>query len=154
MDPLAAIRPNEWELPLFIHILSAMTIVGALTLAAVSLGAAWSNGSAALIRLGFRALVWVGLPSWIALRASAQWIADEEGYADLDEPPDWIDIGFMVTDPGLLLLLGGTLLANFALRRSNRGASATGFDRAATVLIAISLLAYLVAVWAMTTQPG
>jgi hypothetical protein len=151
---LASIRPNEWELPLFVHILSAMTLVGALTLAAVSLGAAWSNGPPTLIRIGFRALAWVALPSWLVLRASAEWIADKEGYADLDDPPDWIDLGYSISDPTLLLLLGGTLLAYLAVRRTGRGVSPHTFDRVATVLIAITVVAYLVAIWAMTTKPA
>ena len=33
------------------------------------------------------------------MRVSAQWIADKEGYADLDDPPAWIDIGFIAGEP-------------------------------------------------------
>jgi hypothetical protein len=154
MEPLAAIRPNEWELPLFVHVLGAMVLVGSLTLAATSLGVAWRSGSAAMTRLGYRALLWVGLPSFLVMRITAEWIADKEGWSDLDEPPDWIDIGYMVSDPGLLLLVAALICAGVGNRRlRRRTGEARTLDRVALVLVSISLLGYLVAIWAMTTKP-
>lgn len=150
-DLLGAIRPDEWNLPLFIHVLSAFTLIGAVTLAAISLAAAWNRDSAAMTQLGLRALLWAALPAWVAMRLTAQWIADKENLADSDAA--WINIGFMTAEPSLLLLLIATACAGSGLRRVASGGSARTLDRVATVLVSISLLAYLVAIWAMTTKP-
>lgn len=153
MGPLALIRPDDWNFPLLLHVLGAMTLVGALALATASLAAAWNSGSAVLTRLGFRSLLWAALPAWILSRVGAEWIADKEGL-NTDEAPDWIDIGYMVSDPGLLLLIAAAVLSGIGARRAQRGTgSATSLDRVATILLAISVVAYLVAVWAMTTKP-
>ena len=153
MDPLATVRPDDWNFPLLLHVFGAMTLVGVLVLATASLAAAWNSGSGPLTRLGFRALLWAGLPAWILNRVGAEWVADKEGL-NTDDPPNWIDIGYMVSDPGLLLLIAATVLAGIGARRAGRGTgSAASLDRVAAVLLAISVVAYLVAVWAMTTMP-
>jgi hypothetical protein len=153
MDPLAVVRPDDWDFPLLLHVFGATTLVGALVLATASLAAAWNSGSGPLTRLGFRALLWAGLPAWILSRVGAEWVADKEGL-NTDDPPNWIDMGYMISDPGLLLLIAATVLAGIGARRAGRGAgSAVTLDRVAAVLLAISVIAYLVAVWAMTTKP-
>jgi hypothetical protein len=153
MEPFAAIRPDDWNLPLLLHVLGAMVLVGVLALATASVAAAWRSGSGALTRLGFRALLWAGLPAWIVTRVSAEWIADKEGIPT-DDPPSWIEMGFAVSDQGLLLLIVATVLTGIGARRAGRGTgSAVALDRVAAVLLAISVLAYLAAVWAMTTKP-
>jgi hypothetical protein len=146
-------RPDSWDLPLFVHILSAMTLVGATTLAVASLAGAWKNGSLALTRLGYRALLLGVIPSWIAMRLSAQWILDEEGLEDAEFA--WIDIGFIAAEPVLLLVIIATVLSGLAMRRAGRGDAAgpSVGVRVATGLVSFALLAYLVAVWAMTTKP-
>jgi hypothetical protein len=153
MIELAAIRPNDWELPLFVHVLSAMILVGATTLAVVSLAAAWKNGSLALTRLGYRTLLLAVIPSWIAMRLSAEWILDKEGLGDAELA--WIDIGFIAAEPVLLLVIIATVLAGLAMRRAARGDAAGPSIgvRVATGLASVALIAYLVAVWAMTTRP-
>ena len=153
MDPLAAVRPDDWNFPLLLHVFGAMVLGGVLVLATASLAAAWNSGSGPLTRLGFRALLWAGLPAWILSRVGAEWVADKEGL-NTDDPPSWIDMGYMVSDPGLLLLIAATVLAGIGARRAGRGTgSAATLDRVASVLLAISVIAYLVAVWAMTTKP-
>jgi hypothetical protein len=153
MESLAAVRPDDWNLPLLLHVLGAMTLVGALVLATASLAATWSRGSHALTRLGFRTLLWAAIPAWIATRVGAEWVADQEEIPT-DEPPNWVDVGYLVSDPGLLLLIIATILTGIGARRTGRGTgSAVGVDRVAAVLLAISLVIYLVAVWAMTTKP-
>jgi hypothetical protein len=84
MMPLAAIRPDDWDLPLFLHLVGAMTLVGVLLLVAVSLAGAGRGGSVATVRLGFRGLLFAALPAWILLRVTAEWLADKE---NLDEDP-------------------------------------------------------------------
>ena len=150
---LAVIRPDDWNLPLFLHLVGAMTLVGALLLVAVSLAGAGRGAPVATVRLGFRGLLFAGLPAWILMRGSAQWLESEE---NLDEdPPGWIDVGYMISDTSLLLLIAATVCAGIAARRATRGeAVGGGLNRAVVVLVAISLVAYVVAIWAMATKPA
>ena len=155
MTVLAAIRPDAWGFPLLLHVLGAMLLVGALVLAASALVLARRDGSASLLRLGYRSLLIGALPAWIVMRGAAEWIADKEGLTG-DEVPSWVDIGYSIADPGLLLLLISTVLAGLALRRAGRagGSGGGGLSRASTVIVSLLLVAYLVAIWAMTTQPA
>jgi hypothetical protein len=150
MSLIAAVRPDEWNLPLFLHVLGAMALVGTLVLAATGLaGVARGNGAASL-RLAYRSLLIGALPAWIVMRVAAQWIADEQGLED--DPPAWVDIGFMTSEPGLLLLIAATILSGVGARKAATGGGATQ-GRIAAVLIGISIVAYVVAIWAMTTKP-
>jgi hypothetical protein len=153
MTLLAAIRPDDWNLPLFLHLVGAMTLVGVLLLVAVSLAGAGRGGSAGVVRLGFRGLLFAALPSWILVRVTAEWLASEE---NLDEdPPGWIDVGYLTSDTTFLLLIAATVCAGLAARRAGRdGPQGSGLSVAVVVLTAISLIAYLVAIWAMTTKPS
>lgn len=146
-------RPDSWDLPLFVHILGAMLLVGALTLSAVSLIAAWRSGSAALTKLGFMSLFYGALPGYIVMRGGAQWSAHQEHLENSDV--SWIGIGFGVSDMGLLLLVISLVIGGIAVRRINRGegGSPSISARIATGLVSLFLLACLVAVWAMTTKP-
>jgi hypothetical protein len=150
---LAAIRPDDWNLPLFLHILAAMTLVGTLGLVTASLVGAWRGGSVATVRLGFRSLLMAAIPAWIVLRVSAEWLVSEE---NLDEDsPGWVDVGYMTSDTTFLLLIAATVCAGIAARRATRGeAVGGGLNRAVVVLVAISLVAYVVAIWAMATKPS
>ena len=148
MSVLGTIRPNDWEFPLFLHVLGALTLTVAL------LFSVWRGGSAAGVRLALRSLTLGVIPAWLVLRVSAEWIADKEGYADLDEPPDWIGIGYLAGDAGFLLILISTLLAWLATRKVRAEGTPTGTVRAAALLISLLLLLNLVALWAMTTKPG
>lgn len=151
MTVAAAIRPDAWNFPLLLHVLGAMLLVGTLVLAVSALVLARRDGSAALLRLGYRSLLLGALPAWIVMRGAAEWIADKEGLTG-DEVPSWVDIGYSIADPGLLLLLISTVLAGLALRRGGGGGD--GLNRASTVLVSLLLVAYLVAIWAMTTRPA
>jgi hypothetical protein len=94
MTVLAAIRPDDWNFPLFLHVLSAMVLFGAVVLAAISV----AGNSPAGLRLGFRSLLIGAIPGWIAMRVSAQWIASTEHLLDEDvDAPAWIDIGFITS---------------------------------------------------------
>ena len=155
MTLLASIRPDDWNLPLFLHILGAMTLVGALALVVLSLASARGADSAAGLRVAYRALLLAAIPSWIVMRLSAQWIADKEGLTDLDEPPAWVDIGFLTSEPTLLLLIAATVCAGIAARRAREGGGRSfgGLNKTALVLVTITLLAYVLAIWAMSTKP-
>jgi hypothetical protein len=151
MTLLATIRPDEWNLPLFLHILGAIVLVGALVLAATVLSLAWANGDAGAARRGYRALLLGALPGWIVMRVSAQWIADKEGY-DGDTVPTWIDIGFITSEPSLLFLIAATVLTGMAARRE--AARGRRLTRIAVVLVGLMIVAYGVTIWAMTTKPA
>ena len=153
MNASAAIRPDEWGLPLFLHILGALTLIGALALSVALLLGAWRGDSRESLRSALRALTLGVIPAWIVLRGSAEWIAEKEGFRDLDEPPAWIDVGYIVTDAGFLLIVISSLLAWVAYRRSEAGASGAAV-RVATVLVALLIVLNLVALWAMTTKPS
>jgi hypothetical protein len=146
------IRPDSWDLPLFLHILGAMILVGALTLSSVSLIAAWRSASPALIRLGYMTLFYGALPGYIILRAGAEWIADKEGLSD--SSLTWVGIGYGVSDMGFLLLIVSLVLGGIGVRRINRGEKASAISaRIVTGLVSLVLVAYLVAMWAMTVKP-
>ena len=154
MTVLGAIRPDDWNLPLFLHVLGAMVLVGALGLVVLALASARGGDSAPGLRLAYRSLLFAAIPAWIVMRLSAQWIADKEGLDDLEEPPAWIDIGFVTSEPTLLLLIAATVCAGVAARRAREGGRAFGgLNTAALVLVSITLLAYVLAIWAMSTKP-
>ena len=146
MSILGAIRPDDWNFPLFLHVLSAMVLFGAVVLAAVSVGGNTQAG----LRLGFRSLLIGAIPAWIAMRLSAQWIASEEGLLEEDvEAPAWVDIGFATSEGSFLFLIAATVCAGIAARRERGG----GLRSATLVLVAITIVAYVVALWAMSTKP-
>lgn len=152
MSELGIIRPDDWNLPLFLHILGAMVFVGALTLAATSLIAAWRSNSPTLTRLAYRTLLYAALPSYIVFRVGSEWIVDKEGLTDADLA--WIDIGYMVSDTGALLLIISLIIGGISVRKMNRGEAASAIAaRVVTGLISLILIANLVAVWAMTAKP-
>lgn len=156
MSWLAAVRPDEQNLPLFIHVAGAMALVGALFLSALALQSAWRHGSAGSIRLGYRSLLIVALPAWIVMRIGAQWIADKQGYSDAEEVPAWIDYGFVAAEPGLLLIIAATVLTGLSVRglaEAGEGPTPTKV-RVATVLVGLMIVIYLVALWAMTAKPA
>lgn len=158
MTVLAADRLSEWELPLFIHVLGAMVLVGALVLAVVYLVPAWRGGSLADVTAGFRVLLYAALPAYIVMRVAAEWVADKEGFSDLpaDAIPSWIDIGYITGDLSALLLIISLIAGGITLRRARRaeGGSGAVSMRVPTVLVTVMLVAFLVAIWAMTTKPG
>jgi hypothetical protein len=148
---LAIIRPDAWNFPLLLHVLGAMLMVGSLVLAGSALALAWRDGGGTMVRLGYRALLLGVVPSWIIMRAGAEWIASKEHLENSDV--SWIGIGFSTADGGAVLIIIATILAGFALRRASRKPGSTGLGRASALLVALLVVAYVVAVWAMTTKP-
>jgi hypothetical protein len=150
---VAVIRPDSWDFPLLLHVLGAMLMVGALILAGSALVFAWRRGSVALLRVGYRTMLMGALPAWVLMRVGAEWIASKEGLENSNV--SWIGIGFSTADAGLVLIVVSTLLAGLAMRRARRDeAGGGGLRWTATVLVAVLFVAYLVAIWAMTTKPA
>jgi hypothetical protein len=154
MTVIALIRPDAWNFPLLVHVLGAMLLVGALALSASALVIAWRGGEGAVVRLGFRSL-WMGaLPAWIVMRAGAEWIANKEGYGKSSDP-SWVGIGFSTADIGLVVMLIATLLGGLGVRRLARGrGDGNALGRGAALLVALLIVGYVVAIWAMTTKPA
>ena len=156
MSELAAIRADSVDLPLFVHVLGAMLLVGAIVLAATFLFSAWRTGALDSLRSGFRALLYGAIPGYIVMRVGAEWVYDKEGLNDLPEDPDWAGIGYIAADLGLLVLLVAMIAAGVAMRRARRATepAAAGVGvRVAAVLIALLIVMDVIAIWAMTTKP-
>jgi uncharacterized membrane protein len=154
---LAATRPTDWDFPLFLHVLGAMILVGGLLVAVGMQILAWRRRDpadvAAFSRGAFWALLTVALPGWVLMRVGGEWIYSKEGWSG-ENDPDWLGIGYLAADAGLLVLLVTLLLAGLGARRLRRsGGEASILGRVATPLATILLIVYLVAVWAMTTKP-
>ncbi len=153
---LAAIRPDDWNLPLLLHVLGAMLLVGGLTGAVIAFWLGWGRDHLAFSRFGFRSLLFVALPAWFLMRIPGQWIASKEGFDGESEEPAWIGIGYITAEAGGLLLLISIILGGIGVRRLRRaedGGGASTLVRIATVLSTLILLAYLFAVYAMTVKP-
>ena len=147
---LALIRPDSWNLPLFLHVLGATLTFGATATVAL-LGFAGQRGdpdrSVWLRGLAF----WVGLvvlaPAFIVMRGTALWILDKEFPGGHNEP-GWVDVGFIVTEPGALLVIVMVILAWFTRSPNSRSAVAVPW------LASILLIGLAVAWFAMSAKPG
>ena len=125
---LAAIRPDSSNYPLFLHVLGAMLLVGALVTAVTAQLMGWKrsaeDGAATYARLAFRTLLFVGIPAYFAMRIGAEWIYSKEHWADVPDEPAWLGIGYITADLGGILLLVSVVLAGFGARRLARAARA------------------------------
>lgn len=149
-DVALAIRPDEWNLPLFVHVLGAMVLVGGLLACVVAIARA--RGDVRLLRTGYLSLLAVALPGWITMRAGAEWIYSEEGWGDAADEPAWLGVGYITADLGGVLLLAALVCGGIGVRRLRDGGGA-GLLRAVNILSAVALAAYVAAVWAMGGKP-
>jgi ABC-type xylose transport system permease subunit len=147
---LASIRPDSLTLPLFIHVLGAMILVGGLLTTTIAVLVA--RGDARVLRLGAMTLFIVCLPGYIIMRVGAEWIYSREHLGDLPDDPTWVGIGYITADVGALLLLISLILAGIGVRRQ-RKSGGTGLLRASLFISVILLAAYVVTVWAMSAKP-
>jgi hypothetical protein len=92
---IAAIRPNSWDFPLFLHVLGTMWLFGAVLAALVITVAGRS-------RPAFTALL-VALPGWVLAIAGGTWIESKEHLSSSNAT--WLGIGHGVLEPGLIVLL-------------------------------------------------
>ena len=148
---LAVVRPDSWNLPLFVHILGAMILVGGTLTAASAL--AFARGDARTLRLGYWSLLAVALPGYVLMRIGAQWIYSKEGLDDAPIEEAWTGIGFAIADGGALLLLIALITGGVGVRRLRDG-KGTALLKATMVISLILLAAYVVAIWAMSAQPS
>jgi hypothetical protein len=145
---LASVRPDSWNFPLFVHVLGAMILVGAVTAAvAAQLTSAAVADPDRLRRFSFRTMLFVAIPSWFLMAIGAEWIYSKE-FGDSSDDPAWVGIGFMTRELGGVLLLIATICAGIASRRSK-----SGLAKASGIIAAIALAAWIVAIWAMGAKP-
>jgi hypothetical protein len=156
MTAVGIIRPDSWDIPLLVHVLGAMLLVGGLVTAVVAQVLGWRGSpgdTLAFGRIAFRALLFLVVPAWVVMRIGAQWIYSREGWSG-DDDPGWLGIGYLAADLGGIVLLLSIVLAGLGAHRLSRtGGGASVLGRVATVLAAVMLVAYLVTVWAMTAKP-
>jgi hypothetical protein len=140
---LAAVRPSSWNLPLFLHVAGAMTLVGALGTTLVLAGAGMRRPDARVLARGaFLSLTAAALPAWVVMRAAAQWTYSKEHFSGQNDPT-WIGIGFGVSDAGLLILLAAAGLAYAWMRKLRPWAprALSGLGSLYLVLLGVAWLA-------------
>ena len=151
MSALAAIRPDDWNYVLLLHVGGAMILVGGTLTAASAL--VFARGDARSLRLGYWSLLVVGLPGYILMRIGAEWMAEKEGFNEEGAPePAWIGLGWLIADLGLLLFLIALIVGGIGTYRLRSG-KGTRLLKATMVISLVLLLAYVVAVWAMAGKP-
>lgn len=147
-------RLEEWELPLFLHVLGAVLLAGGVAAIAVLIVRSFRqepDRAALLRRLAFLTTLVAVWPSFLLMRLAGQWIADEEGFKG-DDDPGWVGIGYMVGDGGVLLLALTTIFGWLAWRRTRPDGGPPAAARVVAVLAPLYLLALGVAWFAMTTK--
>jgi uncharacterized membrane protein len=129
--------------PLFLHVLGAMTLVGALLAVTLVSWVAWRRPDIAVLRrAASNGLIAVALPAYVVMRLAGQWIYSKEGWSGKNDPT-WLGIGFGVADMGLLLLLV-TIGVAFWWRRSSKqvaGRIVAALSSVYLVLLAVAWLA-------------
>ncbi len=153
MSVLATVRPDDWNFPLFVHVLGAMILVAGLVTGAAALF--FARGDEKLLRLGFWSLMLVSFPGWVVMRLGAQWIYSREGWDNVPSKlvPSWLGIGYLIADAGGFVLVITLLLGGIGVRRLQAG-KGSRLLKAVLVLSVVLLAAYVVAIWAMAGKPG
>jgi hypothetical protein len=152
MTIVAAVRPDSWDFPLFLHVLGAMILVGGILAGASSL--ALAHGDVRFLRLGYWSLLAVAVPGWFLMRIGAEWIYSREPWSASGVPtPTWLNIGFFLADIGGFILLVSLIVGGIGVRRLRAGQGAT-LLRTTLVLSVVLLGVYVVAVWAMAGKPS
>jgi hypothetical protein len=154
-DVLAAMRPDNQSFALLLHLVGATVVFGALLASASFL--VLSRGEARLLRLGYYSLLLVGLPGLILLRLAGEWLYRLQSWNKLPDQfkePTWLHIGFIVADWGGLLFLVALALGGVGVYRLRNGKGDAGLLKVTMVIALILIVAYVVAVWAMTGKPS
>ena len=150
------IRPDSWNLPLFVHVAGAMAVTAAVFIAVAALVLAWRAAGEpreALTRFAFRTLLFGGIPAWFVMRIGAEWIYSREPYPG-DNDPTWVGVGYIIAEPSGICILLATILTWLGARRLRDGGGGGGLAKAGTVLATIAVALFVVAIWAMTTKPS
>jgi hypothetical protein len=147
---VALVRPDSWNLPLFLHVLGATLTFGAATTVLVLSFAGLRGDRERTVWL--RSLTfWISfgilVPAFILMRGAALWVLDKEFPGGHNEP-GWVSVGFIVSEPGALLVIVMVILAWLARSPKSRVAVAVPW------LASILLVGLAVAWFAMSAKPG
>ena len=134
---LLAYSRSFW--PLFLHVLGAMTLYGAV-IAALVTALAGLRGAAT------RALL-VAVPAWAVTLGCAYWIEHDEGLGS--SKATWLGIGHAVLEPGVIVLLLAILCSWWWARSGSAHAG-----RIVAALSGVYLLLLTVALLAMSGKWG
>lgn len=150
---LADARGGAIDLPLFFHVAGAMALVASLVVGLYAIKIARERGDQPAAEFAFNVLLRATLPAYIVMRVMGQIVLSKEHLED--NPPSWAGAGFGISDLGLLLLVIGLVLTGLMARRTRRGQSVARALplTAAGGVAGVLIVAYLVAIWAMTTKP-
>jgi hypothetical protein len=135
--------------PLFLHVLGAMTTIGAILTVVVLSYVSWSRPDAAFLRRATLTTLLTAIPFYILLRVFAEvmYSKEKDGFGGND--PTWVGIGYITSDAGFLVLLITIGLA-FWWRRSEKPVA----GRIVAVLSTLLLLMLTVAMLAMSGKWG
>lgn len=142
---LAILRPDNWNFPLFLHVLGAMVVTGAT--AAAFLMAVSSRRWPWLRSTLAKTLLLAVFPAWLLMRLAGQWIDSKE---NIPGDPGWLGVGFLVGDVGFVLLIVAMILGAVGMRRPQKNWPIS----AVAILTGIYFVALVVAMVAMTGKPG
>jgi hypothetical protein len=145
---LALVRPDAWNLPLFLHVLGATLTFGGTATVAILAFAGRPAGERALWLRGLT--FWIGLvvvvPAWLVMRVAAGWIDSKEFPK---HEPGWVGVGYIVTEGGLLLIVVMLILAWLGRRKLDSRTAAFVPWLASVYLVALGI-----AWFAMSAKPG
>jgi hypothetical protein len=149
------VRGTEINIPLTLHVLGAGLLVGTLFAVAAAILAGWrrdTSDAVPLTRFGLRTLLIGVLPSYVLMRVGAQWTEAAEDLPESVEDSTWLGIGYITADIGAVLILVSIVLSVLGLRGLGAG-KRLRLGRVVGVISVLLLLAYVVAVWAMSGKP-
>jgi hypothetical protein len=142
---LAIVRPDNWNFPLFLHVLGAMTVTGATAAAFIT---ALSARRLPWLRPVLARTLFVAVfPAWLLMRLAGQWIDSKE---NIPGDPGWLGVGFLVGDVGFVLLILAMIFGAVGVRRPQRNWPIG----AVAVITGVYFVALVVAMVAMTGKPG
>src|SRR5256885_16165097 len=96
---LAVVRPDAWNLPLFLHVAGAMALVASLVMALYAIRIARTRGDQPAAQFAFRVLWRFTLPAFIVMRIGAEWIASKKHLENSTHA--WVGTGLRLSDAGL-----------------------------------------------------
>ena len=114
---LALIRPDSWNFPLFLHILGATVLFGTVATVAIAGFASRSHAGYEQLLARVAARTFLFGVSRLHPHARRRAVDRRQGVPGRRQDPGWVDVGFIVSEPGALLLLITGILSRVSARR-------------------------------------
>jgi hypothetical protein len=131
---------------LFVHVLAAITVFGAIATASLLAWRGRTDGSSVVLAgATFRSLVAFALPAWIVMFVFGNWTKSKE---QIPDAAHWVKIGSAIAVAGALVLLVAIGTSYAWSRTPSRRGLATLTGALTTALLA----ALAVAWWVMTAK--